>query len=379
MRIVLTRLCRTRIAVAAVALVALAVAPAAAHAAPATGGEPTSTPIPAGRRVVSVVNDLNGDGVHQDSEPALPGWRLTLGCTDAVIGIETNAAGEASAGSPDQGECIRLNRPFGWLPTNPATTTVRVDAGVDDVNFLVRDLGDHAMEITGEAIVRGLPAQSLAVTAAAPYESCVGSFLDVSSWYSSATVIVSDSAADASCPDPGSAVTVVLEGDTAAAITVPFSPGQTVSRDLVARGGAMRITGVSLTAAKIGGVECAVILQPPPGAFLPGGIVTAFVLSEEVRAGCGAPGRLVEFYRDGRLLTPPIPWVAARPDEPIEFAFAPDTPTTTPRPPVVLPRTGSGVGSRSSSLSAIAVGLTLTGCGAIAAAAGARSSVRPRC
>jgi hypothetical protein len=207
------------------------------------------------------------------------------------------------------------------------------------------------------------------VTAQAPYEDCVGHFLDVTTWFSFAAVIVGSSDFAANCPADGDPVTIVLDGDTDSAINAPFQPGTVVGSNLVAHGDSMRVVGELLSGATIGGAECAVILEPPPGAFLGPGTVTAFVLADEIRSGCGAPGRDVIFHREGKPLAPTLPWAAGRPDTFIEFTFVNDQPTPTPDPQQIEPpQTGTGPAVSSpeapvlASLAA-AVGAVLTICG----------------
>ena len=65
---------------------------------------------------------------------------------------------------------------------------MRLPDGVHEVTFLVHDLGPGAMEIGGEAIVAGLPAQSMTLGLAAPYAACEGSFLQPGPWVSRATI-----------------------------------------------------------------------------------------------------------------------------------------------------------------------------------------------
>jgi hypothetical protein len=236
------------------------------------------------------------------------------------------------------------------------------------------------MEVSGEAIVRGLPATTLSVTAAAPHEDCVRSFLDSDGWYAGATAFVSGSDSDPSCPAAGDRVSIVVEGDTDDPVTVTFAPGGVEGRDLVAHGDSMRVHDIDITGATIGGVECAVIMDPPPGAFVAPGAVTAFVLSDEVRAGCGAPGRTVTFFRVGRPLTPTLPWVPGRVDSFVEFTFA-DVPVAEPTPQparnvVTLPNTGSGAANAdgSAGLTGIAVMLAAGVAVVIAGAAARRRS-----
>ncbi len=290
-----------------------------------------------------MINDLNGDGVREAGEPGLLGWQLYQGCSDAILPMTTDASGTAVGGNFDN--CVGLQRQFGWLPTSPNTTSVTLPDGVHEVTFLVHDLGPGAMEISGEAIVAGLPAQSMTLGLAAPFAACEGSFLEPGPWASRATVIVQGAGEQAGCPAEGAPVTVVADG--VQATTATFSAGETKTAAIVVGGDSMRLYGTFITGATIDGVDCGVVAAPPPGAFVPEGSVRVFVLSQEARAGCGAPGKQVRFYISGRAAEPLVPWVAGTNDQRTEFTVAePSTPTPaatpTPHGVIVPPNTGSG-------------------------------------
>ena len=227
-----------------------------------------------------MINDLNGDGVREAGEPGLLGWQLYQGCSDAILPMTTDATGTAVGGNFDN--CVGLQRQFGWLPTSPNTTSVTLPDGVHEVTFLVHDLGPGAMEISGEAIVAGLPAQSMTLGLAAPFAACEGSFLEPGPWASRATVIVQGAGAQAGCPAVGAPVTVVADGVQATSAT--FIAGETKTAAIVVGGDSMRLYGTFITGATIDGVDCGVVAAPPAGCVRAGGIGAG------VRAVAGGAG-----------------------------------------------------------------------------------------
>ena len=362
----------------AMAILGVLLAAALSRAATASAQAPTPTVTAApGQLVAHVINDLNGDGVRQANEPGLAGWQLSQGCSDAILPMTTDATGTALGGNFDN--CVRLERRFGWLPTSPETPSVVLPNGVDEVTFLVHDLGPGAMEISGEAIVAGLPAQSMTIDLAAPFAACEGSFLEPATWESRATIIVQGAGAKAGCPAQGATFTVLADG--VSATTATFGAGNSKQVEIVVGGDSMRMYGTFITGATIGGVACGVVVPPPEGAFVPEGYVRVFVLSEEARAGCGTAGKQVRFYIDGRAAEPLVPWVAGPLDTSPTFTVADATPTVgpsaspTPQGVIVAPNTGSGGRSGGSGW---AVALALGAAGSTVLAGGVVSRLRRR-
>lgn len=118
----------------------------------------------------------------------------------------------------------------------------------------------------------------------------------------------------------------------------------------------MRMYGSFISAARIGDADCAVVRQLSGGGLIPPGAVRVFVLSEEVRPGCGAPGRPVRFYRNGAPLDPTIPWRAGPFSYPDGFEFVPAT-------DILLPNTGLGDQGRQTRATRIVLALTVLAVG----------------
>jgi hypothetical protein len=220
---------------------------------------------------------------------------------------------------------------------------VRIPPGTDELTLLYHDLGDNVMEISGEAISAGLPAQTLEVDLGAPFETCDASYANVESWHSTATVLVSSSESEPGCPTTSDEVTIIFAGDASSANSIAFTSGEQVAAEFVTGGDSMRLGLIDVDAALINGNDCAVVMPPPPGAFVPQGSVFVFVLSAEARAGCGTQGVPVEFYFQGRLLEPTVPWMAGRPQEVPALTPAEVDPTETPTADqgVTSPSTGT--------------------------------------
>lgn len=306
--------------------------------------EPTPFPTPtADQFLVRVVEDLDNDGVEDQGEPGLGGWQIVAGCGDALQLVSTDDSGSALVFAQGSGrsdgvlQCVRLTRQFGWAPTS-APLSIPVPASIDrakGVTFLVHHYGAAVMELSGEAIDAGLPAGNPSFTLAAPYDfeetSCVvsvqGDFRP--------TLIILGVDARAGCLASGATFDVLMDGKRAASAT--FAPAARVDQTFVINGDSMRHYSHNITSAQIDGRECGVIVEQT--GFVPPGSVRVYVLSHEARAGCGAPGKLVRFFREGRPQQPLIPWTAGQVDGPTLPDLTDALPDT--RPVVRLPETGS--------------------------------------
>jgi hypothetical protein len=346
-------------------------APAAAAATPSATAtatvEPTATPVLGTYIDIEVVDDLNIDGVRQPNEPGLAGAPLHGGCGDALNNIPvTGSDGKARLRvSPYNGrvlECVTLEHHAGWLVTTASVLRFDFPFGEQHTAlFLVHDLGPDVMEIWGEPILAGVPAPAASIALAAPYGACIERPADRQFPFPLLFIIGVDRPG---CPAAGASVQLLLDGSPAG--VVAYAAGR-ASRDLVAHGDSMRMYGHFITAARISGVDCAVI-QPFNGILIPPGSVRVFVLSEEVRSGCGAPGRLVRFYRDGVPLDPMVPWRAG------PFVY-PDVPDFVPAQ-VIAPNTGGGGWRRNGSTPALVLVAMLMATGVCLVATGV--SVRGR-
>ena len=281
---------------------------------------PATTPVPANALRLRVVNDLNGDGLADPGEPGLGGWQIYGGCSDAIVVLTTDddeyavalSAGPDAGGSPG---CYRVQRPFGWLPTRALSAEI---PGTFDRSapylFMFQDLGRTAMELAGEFLnSSGLPGEQGDPSVAEPFRKC-GHFF-VSHYAPSeirVAVIVVGSDREPGCPSSGVEVTPADSGRPAGA-GIPFSPGPSIGATFATGSESMRfyatdVTGASVLDVAAGTVttDCAVVI--PVQGFVPPGYVRVFVLADKARPGCGAPGRLVQLYRDGQALTPSLDW-----------------------------------------------------------------------
>jgi len=341
------------------------VAAATPSTTPTATAEPTATPVPGTYIDIEVVDDHNADGVRQPNEPGLAGAPLHGGCGDALSNIPgTGSDGKARLRvSPYNGrvrECITLEHHSGWLATTASTLQFDFPFGEQHTAlFLVHDLGPDVMEIWGEPILSGVPAAPASIALGAPFGGCIERSAD-----RRFPLLYIVGAARPGCPAAGASVQLLLDGSPAG--VVAYAAGR-ASRDLVARGDSMRMYGSLITAARIAGVDCAVI-QPFTGVLIPPGSVRVFVLSEEVRPGCGAPGRLVRFYRDGAPLDPTVPWRAG------PFVY-PDVPEFVPAQ-VIAPNTGGGGWRRDSAAPGLVLVAMLVASGVCLVATGL--SVRGR-
>jgi hypothetical protein len=316
-----------------------------------TSATPVATPTPLAPNTLKlrVVNDLNGDEVAKAAEPGLPNWRITAGCSDAILQLTTDADGYAFVPQPSFDNqsgilgCFRIDRPFGWLP--PRVLSVQLPATMDLTKpyvFLMHDLGRTVMELSGEAIGSGLPLVQGVPGITAPFDSCAHFFFDgVSEIATRVGVIVSGSDAAVGCPAAGAEITPAISGD-AAGPAITYVPGANVSTSFVSLGDSMRFYNSSypVTAAWVLDVASGTIARDCMVArdlrgFVPQGSQRVFVLSDKTLPGCGAPGRLVLFFSGAQRLAPRLDWRAGSIDG---IVLSPETATDIEIRP---PETGS--------------------------------------
>jgi hypothetical protein len=303
-----------------------------------TGAPPvaTPTPLPPNTLKLRVVNDLNGDGVAQADEPGLPNWRITAGCSDAILPLTTDSDGYAYVLQPSFDNqsgtlgCFRIDRPFGWLP--PRALSVRLPATLDlskPYVFLMHDLGRTVTELRGEAIGGGLPLVQGVPGVAEPFAHCGHFFFEgVGDIATHVGVIVTGGDTAAGCPSAGAAITPSISGRAAGA-PIAFVPGTSVSTSFVSQGDSMRFYNYRypLTAAWVFDVASGTIARDCMVArdlqgFVPQGSQRIFVISDETLPGCGAPGRSVLFFSGDQRLAPRLDWRAGDIDS---VALSPET------------------------------------------------------
>jgi hypothetical protein len=282
---------------------------------------PTATPLPAGALKLRVVNDLNGNAVADSDEPGIGGWHVVVGCGDALMDVTTDDQGyfvdlRAASDRTESVGCYRAGRPFGWWPTGGVATQRISTSAYRSKPFPItfKNLGPTVMELSGEFIVGGLPAVQGVPSVADPFFKC-GHLYQVSytTGHVEEAVIVEGSDTRPGCPSTGDLVTPADNGRMAG-IPIPFEPGQSRGTTFIVGADSMRfyatdVSGASVLDIASGTVttDCAVVVPPD---FVSPDFGRVFVLAEEVRKGCGADGRLVQFYRNGKPLTPMVEWKA---------------------------------------------------------------------
>jgi hypothetical protein len=359
----------------AIAALATTVAVGVNHAAE-SGGFPDGTP---DKLSIRVVNDLNGDGKSQDDEPGIANYEVYGGCSDAISVFTTDADGYVltEAGTMFHENCFYTRRGFGWLPTTPLEVTIPHEyEGAFELEFLLQDLGDDVMEISGEAIIDGLPAVDLEFAhEAPPFDGdCIESFHAAYESRTNAVVIVVGGDQRSDCPENGDEFTLISKGQDV--LTMTFAEGGKPSADFVIGGDSLRlyVSGVDGAAVYEGGQrtggDCAVIFEL--GGYNVYDLERVFVLPDDVRAGCGAPSRDVQFYHEGLAMYPTVPWVAG------ELDPAPDL-RTTRFGSIGAPDVGTGARASESPLPAVAGAIGATGLMfAVAGAAFRRPCRSPR-
>jgi hypothetical protein len=275
---------------------------------------------------VRVVDDTNGNGREDPGERGIAGANVDAGCGDHFFLLTTNANGDA-AGAPSHNslldhDCYYLQLRFGWFPVSPLSLQVLAPPPpTTAVMFFVHDLGPSVMELHGDVVVRGLPATNVTFSRAAPpftgkNAGCVESFMQGSA----ATAIIVGSDQRAGCPSKGDKFSVIMEGQVVA--TFQFLPGEITPDEFtfVAGGDSMLAAAEHADGAQIDGADCAVVRPMSGGLTSPSNFI--YVLSDEARAGCGTPGKLVRFTNGGRPLDPLIEWHAGAQNGGIDFTEA---------------------------------------------------------
>jgi hypothetical protein len=341
----------TAAATAVAALLAISMAPAltpatragliTATSTPTPAGSPTATPppeptgtatpYPPGTTLLRarVVDDRNGNGILDAGDVGLEGWYVRLSCGDFIRRSDpTDANGVTTSALFDKGpidgvlsSCATPEHTLGWLPTAPNVRFHPIIEGqINDLTFLLHYLGPSVMETYASVVVRGIPTEAT-VTAAPPFTQCVEHPFD----YGGSLLAIVGGADRAGCPQPGDTVALLVDGEPAG--TLAFAPGSGSSQMLVVGGDSMRFWfplddysggAVPSISATVNSTQCAVVENIRTF----GGGLAVYVLSDEARAGCGRPGDVVSFYRDGVLLEPELPWQAGWLSGPPDFVPA---------------------------------------------------------
>ncbi len=288
---------------------------------------PSAPPLPPGYIHLRVVDDFNRTGEEEPGEHGIAGAHFRAGCEDAFVELTTNMNGDyVGPATRDEGgrgfECFFLEREFGWLPTSPLALPVPPSWDANGpIRYFVHVLGPTVMELHAETILRGLPEPHVTFSRVAPpftgtNVGCVESFAEGIGW----TLIIVGSEQRDGCPSKGDRFSVIMNGVVVG--TFPFLPGSTAPEELrfVAGGDSMRLDSADADGAEIGGLDCSVV-RPHAGGLIPPSSAI-YVLSDEARPGCGTPGKLVRFTKDGRPLEPLVPWYAGDQNGAIEFTDA---------------------------------------------------------
>jgi hypothetical protein len=183
-----------------------------------------------------------------------------------------------------------------------------------------------------------------------------------------AGVIVESAATRAGCPTAGDQITPGLGGPGAAGPSLAFAPGTSAEITWVDGGDSMRFYASDITDAWVLDVasgrltkNCAVIVSVS-GGLTPPGFVRVFVLSDEVRPGCGAPGRMVRVVRGKTLLDPILAW------QPGALAQSPSFTVLVPH--VTPPNAGDGASAARADRTPLAVAVALAALASVALGSG---------
>ena len=196
------------------------------------------------------------------------------------------------------------------------------------------------MELHGDVISGGLPAIQGAPNVAAPFEKCAHLFIEaVNATETLARVIVSGNDTISGCPVAGDTVVPAITGRAAGA-PITFVPGTSAETAFVDNGDSMRFDnfGEPITTGWVFDVASGTLARNCVLAterYAPAGWQRIFVLSDEARPGCGAPGRQVLFFSGDQRLAPTLDWRPGNIESP---SFSPESRIDTP---IIPPETGS--------------------------------------
>jgi hypothetical protein len=338
----------------------------------ATSLAETPTALPSDKFPILVFNDLNGDGFQDQGEPGLPGWQITQGCGDIAWILTTDANGFAAGTITVADNCFSIARQFGWLPTRNSVH-LRFDPATlngEPLLYGVHDFGRDVMELHGEAIDAGLPLVQGEPGVAEPYRSCGHLFVEYGSpAIAQAGVIVESAETHAGCPSAGDEIAPSLGYPTPAGPALAFAPGTSANVTWVVDGDSMRFYTFDVTDAWVldfaSGrlVKGCAVTRSVQGGMGPPGFERVFVLSDEVRKGCGAPGRGVRLVRGDTLLDPVLTWQAGNVEQPPEFMVATGHSMTPPNTGEGGPTARGGRMPLALSLALVVIGLALSAAG----------------
>ena len=178
---------------------------------------PLPTPRPgAGRLNITLIHDLDADGVFDPGEPGLEGWSVDLfpGCIDVFIVLEATDAEGRTTAEAGQNVCVNV-RQVGWVLTS-GSRLVNVGPGTTvEALYLFRKVGQEYFRLTGNLIVNGLPAtDSVLLDAVIGDRSCGDAQIRVGTVRTSYSLYVLSKADRSGCANEGQEFTVTVDGKT---------------------------------------------------------------------------------------------------------------------------------------------------------------------
>ena len=261
---------------------------------------PLPTPRPgAGRLNITLIHDLNADGVFDPGEPGLEGWSVAVApaCSDALLGLDpTNTEGRTTAETFSEKNCVIVQR-VGWVLTS-GSRSVNVEPGATvEATFLFRKVGQQFLRLTGDLLVDGLPAtDSVALDAVVGGRSCGDAQIAVGTRGTFYSLYILGDADRAECAAEGQSVDITVNGTAVHDLTFISNRLDSENVDLILGPTPMWFVEIGTDGVApvpfVGSVMCGEARGGPVD-FITSDIYTIYVLPDALRSGCGAPGRIV--------------------------------------------------------------------------------------
>lgn len=261
---------------------------------------PLPTPRPgAGRLNITLIHDLNADGVFDPGEPGLEGWSVAVApaCSDALLGLDpTNTEGRTTAETFSEKNCVIVQR-VGWVLTS-GSRSVNVEPGATvEATFLFRKVGQQFLRLTGDLLVDGLPAtDSVALDAVVGGRSCGDAQIAVGTRGTFYSLYILGNADRAECAAEGQSVDITVNGTAVHDLTFISNRLDSDNVDLILGPTPMWFVEIGTDGVApvpfVGSVMCG---EARGGSvdFITSDIYTIYVFPDALRSGCGAPGRII--------------------------------------------------------------------------------------
>lgn len=280
---------------------------------PTPASTPTATPAPTrtprpneGTLVVFVINDLNRNGIRDPGEPGVEGWTLTLGCGDLIYDEDVTDADGNVVFLVKRGQaCVYAREPFGWVLTSDRFVRAYVRAGrVVEASALAYKAGEQLQRYAGSLIINGFPApEGTMVDALVDGRSCGDVLVSLGDARTRFSLYVLGERDRAGCAREGQPVALAVNGvvvrtdifevDTTRFGDLNVGPAP-MYFDLAAPEGTTPVPYVEA-------IGCGEAIRKTGPLLLPNSY-TVYVLPAGLRAGCGAPGRIVTVMAGGEII-----------------------------------------------------------------------------